>query len=499
LSGNNLSIQNSILAIYGNIFAEPTESININSSNLMNVSNTNYLIGNRPKSSFPVTTTGSSINVSQDIFSELYYITGTSSAISINGNINSLKSNTISMVGNLSVSNNANFITTFSTNDYPNNSIKLSSQLFNILNNDTLQYPLTVSGENLKVYGNTISGNSWTAYGNLLTVNSINNNWTINANNLYVQSSNFNLNTSTFILPGTDFYIPGNSVTIKGNNITIPGNTFSSGSDEINLVTPLNASKTLLDISSIIYNIYDNEFVLPGNTISSSTNPDGSKTWTAINYVGFNLYPTSSITTNSIINNSSQIVLTGNNINIFSDGYSSFLIDASSLNINTPSSPDSTYNIANNGNITFIGKTYTYKNIPVNLGTNLLPYDFSINVVYNDRYLPMTNLVSNSSYLSSYSIPSGTPILKIYPRFFSPDSVFGNEFDISYTVFNNTGKDIISTSLSSLQANIISLFEYFLQNVVIAFQRLRFFQFFTFNFVSIFKILLEFIIIIEWN
>ena len=460
LISNNLSIKNNILAIYGNIFAEPTESININSSNLINVSNINYLIGNRPGYSFPVTTTGSSINVSQDIFSKLHYITGLSSTISISGNIKSLSSNSLSMVGNLSVSNNASFITTFSTNDYPNNSLKLSSELFNILNNDTLQFPLTVSGENLKVYGNAIIGNSWSAYANLLTVNSINSDWNINSNRLYVQSSNFNINTSTFTLPGADFYIPGNSVTIKGNNITIPGNTFSSGSNEINLVTPLNAPNTLLDISSIIFNIYDNEFVLPGNTISYDANKtDGSTTWTAINYVGFNLKPTSSITTNSIINNSSQIILTGDNINIFSDGYSSFLIDASSLNINTPSSSDSSYNIANNGNITFIGKTYTYKNIPVNLGTNLLPYDFSINVVYNDTYLPMTNLASNSSYLSSYSIPDGTPILKIYPRFSSPDSVFGNEFDISYTVFNNTGKDIISTSLSSLQSNIISLLE----------------------------------------
>ena len=460
LTGNSLSIQNNILAIYGNIFAEPTESININSSNQINVSNMKYLIGNRPDHSFPVTTTGNSINVSQDIFSELYYKTGLTSNININGNINSLSSNNLSLIGNLSVSNNTTFVTKFSTNDYPNNSLKLSSQLFNILNNDTSQYPLTVSGENLKVYGNVTIGNSWTSYGNLLTVNSTNNNWTINAEKLYVQSSSFNINTTTFTLPGNNFYVPGNSITINGNNITIPGNTFSSGSNEINLVTPLNASSTLLDISSIIYNIYENEFILPSNTVSSNINSNGSTTWTAINYVGFNLNPTSSITTNSIINNSSQIVLTGNNINISSDGHSSFLIDASSLNIDSSLlSPDSSYNIANGGNITFIGKTYTYKNIPVNLGTDLLPYDFSINVVYNDKYLPMTNLASNSNYLSSYSIPNGTPIIKIYPRFSSPDSVFGNEFDISYTVFNNTGKDIISTSLSSLQSSIISLFE----------------------------------------
>ena len=460
VTGNNLSLQNNISAIYGNIFAESTYSININSSNLINVSNTDYLIGNRPNYSFPVITYGSSINVSQDIFSKLYYINGLSSKINITGNINSLFDNTLSFTGNLSISNNANFVTTFSTNDYPNNLIKLSSQYFYVTNNDTSQYPLTISGENLKIYGNTTTGNSWSSYGNLLTVNSIDNNWTINSKRLYVQSSNFSINTPIFTLPGDDFYIPGNSLTINGNNITIPGNIFSSGSGKIKLVTPNNnPSNYFLDISSIIYNIYENEFIKPADTVDSSINNYGITTWTAVNNKGFNLSPSSRITTNSIINSSSKIVLNGNHINISSDGYSSFLIDASSLKISTPSSSDSSYNIANGGTITFIGKKYDFKSIPIDLGTNLLPYDFSINVVYNDKYLPMTDLASNSSYLSSYSIPDGTPILKIYPRFFSPDSVFGNEFDISYTVFNNTGKDIISTSLSSLQSNIISLFE----------------------------------------
>ena len=454
MTSNNLSIQSNILAVYGNIFAEPSESINISSSNFINVANTSYLIGNRPGYSFPVTTTGSSINVSQDTYSVLHYLTGVTSNISITGNITNLYNNNLSFFGDLSISNNTTFTTTFSTDDYPNNLVKLSSQYFNITNTDNTKYPLTVSGETLKFYGNVMTGNSWTAYGNLFTINSLNPNWTINSTQLYVRSNRFNINSSTFTLPGNDFYIPGSSVTVNGSNITISGNTFSSGSNEINLVTPANAASNLLKISTEIYNIYENDFLLPSNTVNSDSNNDGSTTWTAINNNGFNLYPTSSMTTNSIINNSPSTVITGSNINITSDGHSSFLINASSLNVDSGS-----YNVANGGSITFIGKTYTYRDIPVNLGTSLLPYDFSINVVYNDTYLPLTNLASNSTYLSSYSIPNGTTVLKIYPRFSNPNSVFGNEYDLSYTVINNTGKDIVSTSLSSLQSNLISLFE----------------------------------------
>jgi len=448
--GNNLSINRRIFNIYGNIYAEPTESININSLTYMNVNNIVNVRGNRSSVLGQVTTIGNHISVSKDITSRLYNSYASSTSINIKGNTTNLTDNKLNLYGNITIinKNNSNFITTFSTNDYPNNSLTLSSRLFNIVNNDTADI-FQISGENMNFYGN-----NWKSYGNLLTIypkSSIGtNNWIINANGIYVQDQSFNILESNLTLPGNKVYIPGHSLTFNGNSITIPGNIFSSGSEEINLITPLNASKSLLDISTKIYNIYDDEFLLPGNTISSNTNSDGTMTWTAIGKKGFNLDP------NTIINQSTNTELLGGNIVVSSDGKSSFLINASSLELTS-----NQYNIGNDGNITFIGKTYTYNNIPINLGTKSIPYDFSINVVYNDTYLPMNNLSSNSNYLSSYVIPNESTLLKIYPRFSSPNNVFGNEFDVSYTVFNNTGSDIVCNNINVLQSSIVSLFESF--------------------------------------
>jgi hypothetical protein len=453
MTGDNLSISKRILNIYGNIYAEPTKSINITSSTYMNVNNIFYLRGHRTSVQGLVTTTGNHISVAKDTISKLYNSYASSSNIYIRGNTTNFTDNKLSLRGIVSVNNinNSNFITTFSTNDYPNDSLKLSSRLFNIINND-IEDIFQVSSENINFYGN-----NWNSYGNSLIIYekfgaTNNNDWTINATGLYVQDQSFNILENSVTLPSSDIYVPGHSLKISGNNITIPGNIFSSGSEEINLITPINASKSLLDISTKVYNIYDDEFKLPGNTISSNTNNDGSMTWTAIGKKGFKLDP------NTIINQSANTDLIGNNIEISSDGNSSFLISASPLSLELSANQ---YTIGNDGNITFIGKTYTYNNIPINLGTNLIPYDFSINVVYNDTYLPMTTLSSNSNYLSSYVIPNESVLLKIYPRFSPPINVFGNEYDISYTIFNNTGNDIVCNNLNILQSSIISLFESF--------------------------------------
>ena len=443
--GNYLSIQDNISTIYGNIFLEPTESININSMTDMSVSNIKYLLGNRSSIKGNLTTVTGNIHISQDLSSELYIINGgNSSNLSIYGNTLNLKNNSLTIIGDLDVYNNdnGNFTTTFLSTDYPNNQLFLSSKGFNITNNDVNN--LLVSGDNI-----TFNGNNWTSIGNLITVDKTNN-WQVNATNLYVTDQSFNIAEGTFTLPGNNFYVPGNTIvsTNSQNTVTIPASTFlSAAGDEIILSTN---TESQYNVVSETFNIYDDRFILPGNTVSFSSNSYGPKTWTAISPAGFKLNP------NTLVNQSSNTTVYGSHINVLSDGHSSYVIDASFLEIDSPS-----YTIANGGTFTFVGKTYTSTTIPINLGTAMIPHDFSINVVYKDAYLPMTQVASNSNYLSSYTIPNGAKIIKIYPRFSNPDSVFGNENDTEYVVTNNTGNDIVKTSLNDLQATIISLFESF--------------------------------------
>lgn len=445
--GNKLSIPQNIFTIFGDIFSEPTKSITMYCPTNIIVNNIKNLSGNKSSIIGTVTTDGNNISVSRDKISNLYYSNnnGSSSDISIYGNTLNLKDYNLKVIGNINVTNNNVFITQFSNIDYTASSIKLSSTSFNLTNNDTINN-FTISGENMKFYGN-----KWNSYGNLLTIYpKPTSNWKINSQKMYVQDQSFTVLENNFTLPKNNFYIPSNSLKITGNKITIPGNVFLSNS--INLIT---SSQDKVKISSSTYNIFVNTFVDPYDTISWDRTigiNDLNKpiTWTSTSSSGFHLDP------NSIINVTSNTELSGNNIKISADGSSNFLIDASSLHLNS-----SQYNIANGGNITFVGKTYSVVNIPINLGTNIIPYDFSINVVYNKTYLPMTNLSSNSNYLAPYVIPNGSTILKIYPRFSSPDNVFGNEYDISYNIKNDTGNDIVNNNLNELQASIISIFESF--------------------------------------
>ena len=73
----------------------------------------------------------------------------------------------------------------------------------------------------------------------------------------------------------------------------------------------------------------------------------------------------------------------------------------------------------------------------------------------------LTNLVSNSSLLSSYIIKPKEKILTIYPRFPNTINTFGNENDISYNIIN-TGNQIICNSIIQLEQNINSLINNFL-------------------------------------
>ena len=443
--GNNLSIPNNIFSIYGDIFLESTESVNINCSNSVIVNNINYLYGDLESVLGPVTTTGSNMTVSKDTFTRLYYNNNAiSSDITISGSTTDLEDDDLKIIGNINITNNGYFTTTFSNDDYPMSTVLLTSPSFSLTNNDPLNN-FILSGKNIK-----INGDKWNSYGNLVTIYSSINNWSINSIRLYVQDQSFTILESQITLPETNFYIPGNSVILSGNSITIPGNTFISNSNDINLIT---TSPDQIEISTSTYNIYDNGFILPDNTISWDNNDfsNNDVTWTCISDTGFHLDP------NSIINTSSETTqLLGDNFNISSSGPSNYVIDASFLSVRSDQ-----YDIANGGNITFIGKTYSSVNIPINLGTPSVLHDFSINVVYNKTYLPMNNLLSNSNYLAPYTIPNGSTILKIFPRFSNPDSVFGNENDVSYNIINNTGKDIINKDIIELQDSINSLFELF--------------------------------------
>jgi hypothetical protein len=436
--GNNLSITNNIFSIYGNIFLEQTDpnkkSVNINCLNNIIVNNINYLTGNKDSILGPIETNSSNISVSNK--------NSTTSDITISGSTTDLKDDILKVIGNINITNNSYFTTKFSNNDYPTTSIALSSPSFNLTNNDPINN-LTISGENIN-----FNGNEWNSYGNLLTI-SQSNNWIINSTQLYVQDQSFTILESNITLPESNFSIPGNSILLYGNNITIPGNTFISNTNIILNTT----SNFQVDVSISTYNIFNNNFLIPDNTISWDNNDfsNNNVTWTCINKSGFHLDQ------NSIINTSASTTqLMVGNVKISAKGPSNYVITDTSLSIIS-----SQYDIANGGNITFIGKTYSSVNIPTNLGSRSVPHDFSINVVYNKTYLPLTNLSSNSNYLAPYSIPNGSTILKIFPRFSSPDSVFGNENDVSYNVINDTGNDIICKDIIELEDGINSLFELF--------------------------------------
>jgi len=455
ITGNYLSIQKNIASVTGNILQEQTQTVNLNSISNMTITGIAYMQGNRSSILGTINTSQqnpstSLITLSQDYNSNLYaklYTQSSStfvpSAISIIGNLNLISNNLLNIVGNITITNTDTFNTSFVTNNYPNTNIGISSISFNVTNGDNNDYLY------LKRYPVRAYYKNWQSLNNTITINS-NNDWVMSGTSLIVNNSGIQIKDSTITMSGNNFIIPGNTLVTSGNSISISGNAFYSESDQILITTNNNNPIIGVDSSStIITNIYSSEYQLPDNTIKYYKNLNGSTIWTAISTSGYT------------INNNIQ--LPSNTTTIFGNKLSVYSTDVNNCRIYNTNLPNQTYltisadlvSVANGDTITFIGKSYSLSRTNINLGTMQNIYNFNVNPIYTTpSYLPLTNLYSNSFLSSTYIIQSGETILKILPRFSEPIEVFGNENDVEYIIKNNTGKDIVNTSIIDLKNNI---------------------------------------------
>jgi hypothetical protein len=451
INGNNLSVKNNISSVQGNLTGSDS-SVQISSSSNITSTNISYLIGNTASVIGTINNTGSLLRITNDggtgasnLYNSGYnpYSIGTTFNLTAVGNINNLTNNALNVTGNLIVTNNNDiFNASYNTNDYPLNNFLLNSPSFYVSNNDSIN--------NL-----TLSANSFDAMntkmhliGNLLTVSPLNTSYSINGNNLTVYDASFQISDASFTLPSNNFVIPGNTMTVNGKTLNVIGNSFSTLSDQITIKTSPNSIVSYDFSSTRIYNIYSNDYSTPYNSIDFSNNANGAITWHPIN-TSFDINYTVELTSN--------IVVKGNNLQINSKGNSDYLINSTLLTVSAD-----TLTVKNGGNITYVGRQYKLVQIPLNLGTSKTPYDFSINVIYNLAYLPLTNLISRGSLLEPiYSIPPGVPLMKIYPRFPRSIPTFGNEKDVSYNIINNSGNYIVANTLTDLVNSINALFQNF--------------------------------------
>jgi len=350
----------------------------------------------------------------------------------------------INILGNINISsiNNNSFLTNFSETNYPINNLLYSSNSFYLTNND-INNLLTISGIQIDA-----SYNNWIVNGNSLSILQ-NNNWNIKGKNIFVNDTSFQIfgSNSTIIMPSTNVLVK-NGLSINGNSFNIKSNNFYTDSSSI-----IVNSKTRIDTSSNInFNIYSDHYIPPPNTISINNN---------INNISYNITNKSSgFSTNTNTN------LTLPNTNITSLSGNLFFVnkDNSGCNISAQQLSVSADILNFSNTLSLVGKTYDVIISPISLSSIDIPHDFSINVIYNKSYSSLTNLISTFTLLPQYTIKNNEKIVTIYPRFPNTIQVFGNENDISYNIINNTGKDLVSTSINQLEQNINLLFNSFLDN-----------------------------------
>jgi hypothetical protein len=457
--GNHLSIKNGIDIVDGKLSGSDSivsfnSSTNIIGNNISFISgNTNNIVGNIVSNGTKLKITNDGGNI-ENGGSQLYNSTNNpylnlidttgfipNSDLSIYGSLNT----SLNVAGNLVITNNNNiFDASYNILNYPLNELLLDSSGSHLSNNDVTN-KFTVSSDTF-----TITNDKFKVGGNLLTIYPLNSSFSINGNNLAVYDASFQINDSSFSLPARNFSIPGNTMSINGNTLNIFGNSFSTLSERIKIITTPNSEVSYDTTSTRIYNIYSNDYRNPYNSIDFSNNLNGSINWYPIND-HFNI--------NYTIELSSNILVNGNNLQISSNGNSNYSINSSLLTVSAD-----VFTILNEGNITYVGRQYKLVQLPLSLGTKSSPYDFSINVIYNDSYLPLTNLRSTSILQPTYSIPPGGLLMKIYPRFTNMSPTFGNEGDVSYNVTNNTNKIIASNTLTDLVQSINTLFQNFTDN-----------------------------------
>lgn len=452
LEGNNLCINDRI----GSINCDIQYPIEVKSINNITASNMAYIIGSKDLILGTITsgTYGNILNIKKDKESYLFgllpilpdsnYI---GSNLSISGSLLDLTNQSLSIAGNnVKINNNnAPFTTRLTAPNYEMNKIKVSSTSFHIENNDSLS--------NCILYGNTfaaIEQTKWKLQGNLLTVApkiNDNNDWTFRGTNITVYDNSFQIIDTSLNLSGANFKIPGNLLKVNGNTMNLTGNTFTTSSNTIEM-------NTIIDyvFDSKIYNIYSEYYNNPINTISYDQSTQNGQ-WKPSSTSGFD-------TSVTLMNyNNENTFVTGDNLLIKSKGSNNYTITTTSLLLSVSADILKTTNA--NNKISYTGKKYSSETKIIDLGTPQIPYDFSINVVYNSNYLPLTQLVSNTLISSSYVIPKNALLFTIYPRFDNSILVFGNENDVSYNITNNTNNALVSTSITELTFNITSLIESF--------------------------------------
>ena len=454
INGNNLSITNNISAITGFLTTEPNNTINVTSSSNMSVSYIKNIFGNRSSILGNIDTSSNSITISADNSSYLYYILNPSiSRITVTGTLLDLTNNQLSINGNINISNNSNYNTKFISSDYSISDILITSTSFTVNNLDTQNF--NIFGTTFKTTYNKDSGVYFENYGNNITVYP-NNYWKINSKTIKVYDNSFNFSESQFTLHSRYFIIPGNVLNIVGNTLDVSGGTFKTSNDNIYLNTSNNIVNSTYNSSTVIRNIYTETYPIYKDNISYIRNSDGSTTWIGNDSNGF------TVTEGISLKNTDTITTTGNKISITCDGNNNYLISSTpTKNYNFLSISADILSVNNTGLINFLGKKYNLKTTALNLGTAALPYDFSINILYNKGYLPLQNIFSNSLLYGSdyYTIPKDEVVLRINPRFPSSIPVFGNENDIGYVITNNTGYDISVNTITDLQNQLILLFQ----------------------------------------
>ena len=346
----------------------------------------------------------------------------------------------INILGNIKVTSVNKFITSFLTSDYPKDELIYSSKSFCVKNYDTSN-SLIISGDIIDV-----SGINWKGRGNLFDI-SKNNSWNLISKDLFVYDLSFQFLDSSINLPSSKLSIP-NSLLINDNSFNIISNSFYTDSGNV-----IVNSNNIIDTSSInVFNIYSNNYNPPPNTISISDNSDNTGKIYNITSNSFNI--------NNALLLPNNIITYGNNITINKNIISGYDIISQQQQLTVSAD---LINVANNGSIIFTGRRYSVNKKAIKIDYTI---DFSINVIYNKSYSSLTNLISNFSLLSQYTIPVNQKIVTIYPRFSNTINipVFGNENDVGYTITNNTGKDIVCNSINELEQNINSFFNSFLDN-----------------------------------
>jgi len=342
----------------------------------------------------------------------------------------------ISIIGDFIISsnvNNSNFVTNFPSLNNIEKDLLYSSESFCVKNYD-INSRLDISGNSLDV-----SCNNWKVNGNGFSIR-YDNSWNITGKNIFVNDSSFQIVQNNINIESSKLFV--NNISLNDNSFNIISNTFYTDSRNI-IINRTNVITPRLYTSSRNYNIYSESYVKPSDTYF--TDEEG-------NY---------KITSDTIFNINNGFILPNNNVS-YLKGTSIYVNKDNTSGYNLTGqltlSAD-TINMRDNITTEFTGKKYTMVQKSITIENT---QDFSINVIYNKTYSSLTDLLSNSSLLSSYTIKPNEKILTLYPRFPNTINTFGNENDISYNIINNTGNQISCNSPNQLQQNINSLINNFL-------------------------------------